>query len=58
MYFSNDDISLVLHRLNEVLDHAKALQDFLDMPQWQAFAHTQAYIDFMHAKPAHIHEFY
>jgi hypothetical protein len=64
-YYSDDDISLVLHRLHyitclasEVLHRTIVLQDFLDIPQWHAFAHAQAYIDFMHANPTHIHESY
>jgi hypothetical protein len=54
-YFRDDDIPPVWHRLNEV-HRTTALQDFLETPQWHKFAKTQAYINFMHAHPARIHE--
>jgi hypothetical protein len=54
-YFRDDDIPFVSHRLNEV-HRTTALQDFLETPQWHKFAETHAYIDFMHAHPARIHE--
>jgi hypothetical protein len=54
-HFSDDDIPLVWHRLNEV-QRTTALQDFLETPQWHKVAKTQAYIDFMHAHSARIHE--
>jgi hypothetical protein len=54
-HFTDDDIPPVLHRLNEV-HRTTALQDFLKTPQWHKFAKTYAYIDFMHAHPARIHE--
>jgi hypothetical protein len=54
-HFRDDDIPPVWHRVNEV-HRTTALQDFLETPQWHKFAETQAYIDFMHAHPARIHE--
>jgi hypothetical protein len=54
-HFSDDDVPRVWHRLNEVY-RTIALQDFLETPQWHKFAKTQAYIDFMHAHLARIHE--
>jgi hypothetical protein len=54
-HFSDDDISPVSHRLNEV-HRATALQNFLETPQWHKFAKTQAYIDFMYAYPTRIPE--
>jgi hypothetical protein len=54
-HFSDDDIPLVWHRLNEV-HRAMALQEFLETPPWHKFAKTHAYIDFMHAHPTRIHE--
>jgi hypothetical protein len=54
-HFSDDDIPLVWHRLNEV-PRITALQDFLETSQWHTLATTDAYIDFMHAHPARIHE--
>jgi hypothetical protein len=54
-HFSDDDIPLVWHRLNEV-HRTTSLQDFLETPQWHKFAKTQAYIDFLHAHPARILE--
>jgi hypothetical protein len=54
-HFSDDDIPPVWHRLNEV-HRKRALQDFLETPQWHKFAKTHAYIDFMHAYPARIPE--
>jgi hypothetical protein len=54
-HFSDDDIPLVLHRLNEV-HRTMALQEFLETPQWHKFAKTLADIDFMHAHPARIPE--
>jgi hypothetical protein len=54
-HFSDDDIPLVCHRLNEV-HRTIALQEFLETPQWRKFAKTQAYIDFMHAHPSRIPE--
>jgi hypothetical protein len=47
-HFNDDDSLLVWHRLNEV-HRTKALQYFLETPQWHAFAQPRAYIDFMHA---------
>jgi hypothetical protein len=53
-HFTNDNITHVWHRLNEV-HITTALQDFLGTPQWHKFAiKTQAYIDFMHVHPARI----
>jgi hypothetical protein len=54
-HFSDDDIPPAWHRLNEV-HRTTALQDVLETSQWQKYAKTQAYIDFMHAHPARIHE--
>jgi hypothetical protein len=54
-YFGDDDIPHVWHRLNEV-HRTKALQDFLETPQWHKCAKTQAYVDFMHAYLARIRE--
>jgi hypothetical protein len=54
-HISDDDIPPIWHRLNEV-HRTTTLQDFLETPQWHTFAKTQAYIDFMHAHPAHIPE--
>jgi hypothetical protein len=54
-HFSDDDIPLVGHRLNEV-HRTTALQDFLETPQWHKFAKTHAYIDFTHAHPTRILE--
>jgi hypothetical protein len=54
-HFGDDDIPRVWHRLHEV-HRTMALQDFLETPQWHKFAKTNAYIDFMHAHPARIHE--
>jgi hypothetical protein len=54
-HFIDDDIPPVWHRLNEV-HRTVALQDFLETPQWHKFAKTHAYINFMHAHPARIHE--
>jgi hypothetical protein len=54
-HFSDDDIPPVWHRLNEV-HRTTTLQDFLETPQWQKFAKTHAYIDFVHAHPARIPE--
>jgi hypothetical protein len=54
-HFTDDDILHVWHRSNEV-HRTTALQEFLETPQWHKFAKTQAYIDFMHAHPARIHE--
>jgi hypothetical protein len=54
-HFSDDDIPPVRHRLNEV-HRTRALQDFLETPQWHKFAKTQAYVDFMHAHPTRIPE--
>jgi hypothetical protein len=55
-HFIDDDIPHVWHRLNEV-HRTTTLQDFLETPQWHMkFAKTQAYIDFMHAHQARIHE--
>jgi hypothetical protein len=54
-HFNDDDIPPVWHRLNEV-HRTTALQDFLETAQWQKFAKTQAYIDFMHPHPARIPE--
>jgi predicted lipoprotein len=48
-------IPRVWHRLNE-LHRGTALQDVLETPQWHKFDNTQAYIDFMHAHSARIHE--
>jgi hypothetical protein len=47
-HFSEDNIPLVWHRLNEVR-RTTALQEFLETPQWHKFAKTQVCIDFMHA---------
>jgi hypothetical protein len=55
MHFSDDDIPLVWHRLNEVY-RITALQDFLETPQWHKLAKTQAYVDFMHVHPVRIRE--
>jgi hypothetical protein len=55
IHFNDDDIPHVWHRLNEV-HRTKALQDFLETPQWHKFANTQAYVDFMHAHLACILE--
>jgi pyruvate-formate lyase-activating enzyme len=54
-HFSDDDIPLVWHRLNEVHRTTK-LQDFQETPQWHKFTKTQVNIDFMHAHPSRIHE--
>jgi hypothetical protein len=54
-HFSDADIPRVCHRLNDV-HRTAALQEFLKTPQWHKFAKTHAYIDFMHAHPAHIPE--
>jgi hypothetical protein len=54
-HFSDDDITPVWHRLNEV-HRTTAFEDVLETPQWHTFAKTQAYIDFMHAHPARIPE--
>jgi hypothetical protein len=54
-HFSDDDIPHVWHRLNEV-HRTRALQEFLETPQWHKFTKTQAYIDFMHAHPPRIRE--
>jgi hypothetical protein len=54
-HFSDDDILPVWHRPNEV-HRTTALQEFLETPHWHKFAKTHAYIDFMHANPARIHE--
>jgi hypothetical protein len=54
-HFSDDDIPLVWHRLNEV-HQTTTLQEFLEKPQWHNFAKTQAYINFMHAHLARIRE--
>jgi hypothetical protein len=54
-HFSDDDIPLVWHRLNEV-HRTTTLQDFLETPQWHKFAKTQTYINFMHANLARILE--
>jgi hypothetical protein len=54
-HFIDDNIPNVLHQVNEV--HRKvALQDFVETPQWHAFAKTEAYVDFMYAHPTRIHE--
>jgi hypothetical protein len=55
-HFNDDDIPLVWHRLNEV-HRTTALQDFLETPQWHAFAEAQAYVDFMHAHLSRIQGF-
>jgi hypothetical protein len=54
-HFIDDDIPHVWHRLNEV-HRTMALQEFLETPQWDKFAKTQAYNDFMHAHPSRILE--
>jgi hypothetical protein len=54
-HFNDDDIPHVWHRLNKV-HRTTMLQDFLETFQWHKFAKTHAYIDFMHAHPARIHE--
>jgi hypothetical protein len=54
-HFNDDDIPHVWHRLNEV-HRTTTLQVILETPQWHKCAKTQAYIDFMHAHPARIHE--
>jgi hypothetical protein len=54
-HFRDDDISCVWHRLNEA-HRTTPLQDFLETPQWQKLAKTQAYLDFMHAHRARIPE--
>jgi hypothetical protein len=38
-HLNDDDIPLVSHRLNEV-HRTTALQDFMETPQWHAFAKT------------------
>jgi hypothetical protein len=54
-HFRDDDIPRVWYRLNEV-HRTTALQDFVETPaQWQKFAKTQAYVDFMHAHATRIH---
>jgi hypothetical protein len=50
----DDDITHVWHRLNEV-HRTEALHNFLETPQWHAFAATQAYIVFLHAHLVRIH---
>jgi hypothetical protein len=50
-HFKDDGIPHAWHQLNEVR-RTKALQDFQETPQWQAFTQTHAYIDFMHAYPS------
>jgi hypothetical protein len=52
-HFMDDDIPHVRHRLNEV-HRTTASQDFLETPQWHAFAKTHVFIDCMHAHPARI----
>jgi hypothetical protein len=54
-HYIDDDIPLAGHRLNEV-HRTTTLKEFLETPQWHKFAKTKAYIDFMHAHPARIHE--
>jgi hypothetical protein len=55
-HFRDDDIPHDSHRLIEV-HRAKALQYcFMETPRWHAYAHAHAYIDFMHAHHARIHE--
>jgi hypothetical protein len=54
-HFSDDDIPLVWHRLNEV-HRTTTLHDFLETPQWHKFVKTHAYINFMHAHPVRIPE--
>jgi hypothetical protein len=54
-HFSDDDIPYVRHRLNEA-HQTSALQYFLETPQWQELANTQAYMDIMHAYLARILE--
>jgi hypothetical protein len=54
-HFSDDEIPLVSHRLNEI-HRTTALQDFLETPKWHRFGKTQAYIDFMHAHQQRIPE--
>jgi hypothetical protein len=54
-HFSDDDIPPSWHRLNEV-HPTTALRDFKETPQWHAFTHTRAFIDFMHAYPTRIRE--
>jgi hypothetical protein len=45
-HFSNDDIPLVWHQVNEI-HRMKTLHYFLgNTPQWHAFAQTQAYNNF------------
>jgi hypothetical protein len=51
--FNDDDIPPLWHRLNKV-HRTKALQYFLETPQWQKSAKTRAYIDFMHIYQARI----
>jgi hypothetical protein len=43
--FSDDDIPIVWHRLDEVHGTTTTLQNFLDTPQWHVFARTQAYVE-------------
>jgi hypothetical protein len=50
-HFIDDDISHVKHRLQEER-RTKALQRFMETPEWHAFSETPAYIDFMHAHPS------
>jgi hypothetical protein len=54
-HFSDDDIPPSWRRLNEV-HRTNAFQGFSETPQWQRFAKTHAYIDFIHAHPSRIHE--
>jgi hypothetical protein len=54
-YFNDDDIPHVWNWVNEIR-HTMALQDFIETPQWHAFAHAHAYIDFMHAYLARIQD--
>jgi hypothetical protein len=54
-HFKDYDILLLWHLLNEV-HRTTALQDFLETPQWNNFAKTHAYIDYMQAHPAPILE--
>jgi hypothetical protein len=54
-HFSDDDVSHVWHRLNEV-HRTTTLHDFPEMPEWLAFSRTHTHIDFMHAHPMRILE--
>jgi hypothetical protein len=54
-HFNDDDAPSFWHRLDKI-PRTTALHDYLEKPQWPAFAKTQAYNAFMHAYPARIPE--